>query len=75
MATITFPTQQSGDVTLDLDDIQSIEAAGIVTIVTVLGGHPYMSPAPIEMFELTLAQGGGEVPIDTFSLARAPRGG
>jgi hypothetical protein len=64
MVQISFPTISGIVVTVNSDDIASLEAGGAWTFVTMNDASFYRSPAPIELFELTIANGGGPVLLE-----------
>lgn len=62
MADITFPLLSGGDVTVDVADIVSVQPAGGATLVNMKNEPlPYRSPAPHELIEQAIANGGGPV--------------
>lgn len=64
MVDITFPLTSGDMITVDSANIQDMQKAGSLTVVHMPGGLFYRSPAPLELFEIAIASGGGPVVSD-----------
>lgn len=77
MGQITFPVlSQPAWVTLDTNEIESLEATGAYTTVTQTGGLMWRSPAPIELFQQAIRTGEQPVeplqPTNALALSQSP---